>query len=241
MLASVDLVEQTRALIKAWNEGGPDAVNPFLGEHVVLVEREDNLERDTIIGRDPVNERFRDRRTVVGPATASIRSVEQLDAERVVADMDLHFEGRVSGVEGEFRMVHRYTWEGDLVVRLEEFADVASARGLTGSWELVEWTAGDAHPLGPDATGRLIYSDDGLMAAFLARSDGCSDALAYSGAWELLGGETVVHHVSVSTRASFVGKDLVRLVSWEGADLVLTTPPTRDGVVNVLRWRREEG
>jgi hypothetical protein len=105
---------------------------------------------------------------------------------------------------------------------------------LTGTWRLVEWTAGDGHPLGADAVGRLLYSGDGCMAALLARADGFSDALAYSGTWELLGGEEVVHHVSVSTRRSFVGADLVRAVSWEGDDLVLTTPPP----VNVLRWRR---
>ena len=110
---------------------------------------------------------------------------------------------------------------------------------LEGSWHLVEWTFGDDHPLGPDAIGRLLYSGDGFMAAFLARADGHTDALAYSGSWELRGGD-VVHHVSVSTRPGFVGKDLVRAVSWEGDDLVLTTPP-RDGVENVLRWRRADG
>ena len=113
-------------------------------------------------------------------------------------------------------------------------------RELLGAWDLVEWTADDAHPSGPDALGRLIYSDDGLMSAFLARADGSSDALAYSGTWELRGDE-VVHHVSLSTRGSFVDRDLVRTVSWAGDDLVLTTPPTRDGVVNRLRWRRARG
>ena len=189
----------------------------FARDDVVLVERADILERDTIFGRDAVVERFRDRLALVGPSKAALRSMDQLDAERVLADMDLHFEGRVSGVEGEFRMVHLYTWEGDLLARIEEFTDVTSARGLPGAWRLVEWTAGDSHPLGDDAVGRLIYSDDGFMAAFLARADGFSDALAYSGAWELRGGEEVVHHVSVSTRESFVGRDLVRAVSWEGS------------------------
>ena len=109
---------------------------------------------------------------------------------------------------------------------------------LVGSWDLVEWTYGDEHhPLGDDAVGRLIYSDDGFMTAFLARADGWSDALAYSGTWELRGREEVVHRALISTRGSFVGKALVRAVSWEGDDLVLTTPP-RDGVANVLRWRR---
>jgi len=108
----------------------------------------------------------------------------------------------------------------------------AHAVDLVGTWQLVEWSAR------ADAVGRLIYSADGFMSAFLAGPDGSSDALAYSGTWELRGGEEVVHRVSLATRESFVGKDLVRAVSWLDGDLVLTTPPTRDGVVNVLRWRR---
>ena len=115
---------------------------------------------------------------------------------------------------------------------------------LTGSWELVEWTASDGekvrHPSGPDAAGRLIYSDDGFMSAFLATADGTSGSLAYSGTWEMRGGEEVVHTVTLATVDSFVGTDLVRSVSWEGSDLVLTTPP-RDGWVNTLRWRRAAG
>jgi hypothetical protein len=102
---------------------------------------------------------------------------------------------------------------------------------LVGAWQLVEWSARD------DAVGRLIYSGDGFMSAFLAGGDGSTDALAYSGTWELRG-EEVVHHVSLATRESFVGRALVRAVSWVDGDLVLTTPPTVDGVVNVLRWRR---
>ena len=241
MLAVVDLVARTHELLSAWNEDGPDAVGPFARDDVVLVEREDVLERDTILGKPAVIDRFRDRLALVGPSTAAPRSVEQLDGERVIADMDLHFEGRVSGVEGDLQMVHVYTWRGELLERIEEFPNTGSARGLAGAWRLVEWTAGDSHPLGDDAAGRLIYSADGLMSAFLSRGDGSTDALAYSGTWKLRGREEVVHHVSLSTRESFVGRELVRYLSWEGADLVLTTPPTRDGVVNVLRWQREGG
>jgi hypothetical protein len=106
---------------------------------------------------------------------------------------------------------------------------------LEGAWHLVEWTHDDGPPLGADAVGRLIYSADGFMAAFLARADGFSDAMAYSGTWELRGREEVVHRVSLSTRERFVGAELIRSVSWLDGDLVLTTPPP----VNVLRWRRE--
>jgi hypothetical protein len=115
---------------------------------------------------------------------------------------------------------------------------------LTGTWELVEWTAsrdGEVrHPSGPDATGRILYSEDGFMSAFLARADGSSDALAYSGTWEMRGSEEVVHHVTLSTVAAFAGTDLVRTISWADEDLLLTTPP-RSGWVNVLRWRRAAG
>jgi hypothetical protein len=227
----VDLVARTRDLLNSWNEGGPDALVAFAHDELVLVEGDDLLERDTIFGKPAVVDRFRDRLALVGPSTAALRAVDQLGEDRVLADMDLHFSGPVSGVEGEFRMVHVYTWQDGLLARIEEFRDITSARGLVGSWQLVEWSARG------DATGRLIYSEDGFMSAFLAGPDGFSDALAYSGTWELRDGE-VVHHVSLSTQESFVGKDLVRAVSWQDGDLVLTTPPTRDGVVNVLRWRR---
>jgi hypothetical protein len=114
---------------------------------------------------------------------------------------------------------------------------------LAGTWELVEWTASSddkvRHPCGPDALGRLVYSDS-LVSAFLSRADGSSDAVSYCGTWERLGGEEVVHHVTLSTVEAFVRTDLVRTVSWDGSDLVLTTPP-RDGWVNVLRWRRADG
>jgi hypothetical protein len=230
----VDLIERTRKLLDAWNEGGPDALTPFAQDDVVLVEREDVLERDTIFGRAAVIDRFRDRLALGGPSQAVVRSVERVGADGVLADMELHFEGRVSGVEGDFRMVHLYTWSGNLLARVEEFPDITSARGLVGAWELVEW-----QPRG-DSVGRLIYSGEGFMTAFLAGPDGFSDALAYSGTWDLRRGEEVVHHVSLATRESFVGKDLVRAVSWEDGDLVLTTPPARDGVVHVLRWRRED-
>jgi ketosteroid isomerase-like protein len=231
----VDLVGRTRELLNAWNEGGPDSLAQFAHDDLVLVEGEGLLERDTIFGKDAVLERFRDRLVLVGPSEAAARSIDQLAEGVVLADMDLRFEGRVSGVEGDFRMVHLYTWADGLLSRIEEFRDPTSARGLAGAWELVDWSARAG------AVGRLIYSDQGVMSALLAGADGFSDALAYSGTWELRGGEEVVHHVSVSTRESFVGKDLVRAVSWADGDLVLTTPPTRDGVVHVLRWRRAGG
>lgn len=217
----MDLVQRTRELLSAWNDGGPGAFEAFARDDVVLVEREDLLERDTIFGRAAVIDRFRDRLALEGPSRVTARSVDSLDAQRVIVELE--------------HLVLRYTWEDGLLARIEEFSDATSARGLVGAWRLVEWSDRG------DAVGRLIYSADGFMTAFLAGPDGFSDALAYSGTWELRGGEEVVHHVSLATRKSFVGKALVRAVSWDDGDLVLTTPPTRAGMVHVLRWRREGG
>lgn len=156
--------------------------------------------------------------------------------------------GKASGVSAEMlRGGARFDFRDGKVGRLTLYRDRARAfadwesDALDGTWQLVEWTASNGersrHPSGPDAVGRIIYSSSGYMSAHLAGADGFSGALSYSGTWELLGGEEVVHHVTISTVEAFVGTDLVRTVSWEGDHLVLTTPP-RDGWVNVLRWRR---
>ena len=155
--------------------------------------------------------------------------------------------GKASGLPAEMlRGGARFDFRGGKVVRLTLFRDRAIAlqdwegEAIDGTWDLVEWIASNGeksrHPSGPDARGRLIYSADGFMSAFLAAADGTSNALAYSGTWDRRGDE-VVHRVTLATVDSFVGTDLVRSVSWEGSDLVLTTPP-RDGWLNRLRWRR---
>lgn len=237
----MNLAQRNRSWVAAWNARGVEALPDFCADDVVLVERQDVLEADEIRGLSAVKERIAERLALVGPSHAALRSVEPVDSSRALVDMDLHFQGQASGVEGEFRMVHLYTFRGDRIARIEEFPDresaLAAAGSLVGAWRLIEWTFGGEHPLGADAVGRLLYSGDGYMAALLARADGFSDALAYSGTWESRGSEEVVHHVSLSTRGSFVRRKLVRAVSWEGSDLVLTTPPP----VNVLRWRREGG
>ena len=65
------------------------------------------------------------------------------------------------------------------------------------------------------------------MLASLPAADGFSDALAYSGTWELRGGEEVVHHVC-SPRATPSSERPGPAVSWAG-DLVLSTPPREMG------------
>lgn len=136
---------------------------------------------------------------------------------------------------------------------------------LAGSWSLIRWEATvdgqpAGYPMGEDARGLLLYTPDGTVSAILHTArrpvfgtrlfrHGSAEAqqmaaltyVSYAGAWELRD-EEVHHYVRHSLFPDWVGTDLVRAVSWEDGDLVLTTLPerTRSGkvVVNRLRWRR---
>ena len=64
MLASWTWSSGPASCSNAWNDGGPDAIGAFARDDVVLVEREDVLERDTILGK------ARRRRALPRPARA---------------------------------------------------------------------------------------------------------------------------------------------------------------------------
>lgn len=135
---------------------------------------------------------------------------------------------------------------------------------LIGTWRLVDWTVTVddtlTRPFGGQAEGLLTYTTDGHMWATLQRRDrlplgtgtlaaataeqrgsAAAGYLAYSGRYTTQGDE-VIHHVEFSLFPDWVGDDQVRLIGWEGDDLVLSTHPqqTSSGrtVINRLRWRR---
>lgn len=144
-------------------------------------------------------------------------------------------------------------------------AGMTTEPDLAGSWSLVCWDATvdgqpAGYPMGPDARGLLLYSPDHSVSAILhtadrpafgtrlfvqgseqARQEAALTYVSYAGTWELRG-EQVHHHVEHSLFPDWVGTDLVRAVSWQDGELVLTTLPerTRSGkaAVNRLRWRR---
>jgi hypothetical protein len=142
--------------------------------------------------------------------------------------------------------------------------DAARARALVGCWDLTafESRTGDdeaVHPLGPDPRGRLVYTEDGFVSVLVAGGErprfssadlrGGSDAeivqafrsfIAYSGRYRVEG-DVVIHDVDVSLLPNWVGDSQRRLVSLEGDELALSTPPIEiDGaaVTSVIRWRR---
>jgi hypothetical protein len=136
---------------------------------------------------------------------------------------------------------------------------------LVGTWDLVSWAlAADGaprpHGFGDDVTGQLLYLGDGHMSAILSdphraplsvepfaaapvdeRAEAARAYVSYGGRWSVRGDE-VVHHVEFCLLPNWVGTDLVRTVSWQGEDLVLSTAPESDAkgrtVTNRLVWRR---
>jgi Lipocalin-like domain len=118
---------------------------------------------------------------------------------------------------------------------------------LIGTWRLLSWENRSvedgqlSYPLGEDATGYIMYNEDGYMFVAImaphrlrfAHDDLLSatkeeEALAeetyvsYCGRYDFLG-DTVVHHVELSLFPNWIGGDQERLVDLRGERLTLST------------------
>ncbi|GLY29231.1 lipocalin-like domain-containing protein [Kineosporia sp. NBRC 101731] len=136
---------------------------------------------------------------------------------------------------------------------------------LLGTWKLISWRrlsqdASASFPLGPAASGILIYAPGGRMAVQmtgerrspLATTDPLGGspqerAAAYSGYLAYFGGytftdDTVTHLVEGSSYPNWSGAQQERPYTIEVGRLVLRTLPTSlpDGsvVVNEMSWER---
>lgn len=136
---------------------------------------------------------------------------------------------------------------------------------LLGGWHLDRWdytVDGEfrGYPMGEDAIGQIVYTDNGRVAAILSFADRERfDAdqfhkatteeqaaagvtyVSYGGSFEVVD-DRVLHHVEYSLFPNWVGTDLVRTISWDEGRLVLTSLPEQSStgktVVNRLFWRR---
>ncbi len=133
-----------------------------------------------------------------------------------------------------------------------------------GSWKLVSWriSAGDGgwhYPLGPNAEGLIVYAPDGYMFAALMAAERpdflgsdplegsayeCLTAMrsyhTYCGRYRLED-DRVLHMVEMCLCPNLRGSTQVRYYRFDGADLILSTPPlTRAGTTGTaeLVWRR---
>ena len=146
---------------------------------------------------------------------------------------------------------------------------IAAADELVGVWRLVSYTTTDPdtgevfYPFGRNASGYIIYTAGGRMAALLQaegrkrfsagnrinapaeeRAEAFTTSSAYTGTYTY-SVDRVVHHVEVATNPDWIGSDQLRFPKVEGKRLTITTPllPTRpDGKLrgSVLVWERVE-
>jgi len=136
---------------------------------------------------------------------------------------------------------------------------------IVGTWKLQTWRRvvdnGEVtYPLGEDATGVLIYTENRTMAVQmvaaqrpsiatedalggdpLQRAAAYSTCLAYFGTYEVQG-DSVTHRIQGSLFPNWSGTAQTRPFTLDGDRLVLSTPPTKGAggtVVNEIVWLRE--
>jgi len=132
---------------------------------------------------------------------------------------------------------------------------------LAGTWKLVSasstTSSGERNeaPYGPSPSGLLTYRD-GRVTALISydgrnslsagggsleeQAEAFKTFFAYAGRY-VFDGVKVTHHVEVSSIQDYVGKDLVRNVTFRGDQVILVTPPTRiNGEIQTVEliWQR---
>ncbi len=120
----------------------------------------------------------------------------------------------------------------------------ARASLLHGGWQLESWSLihddgrPDAHPMGPDARGYILYTPQGQVSATIMRADG-SACFAYAGRYEVADG-AVYHSIELSTDPALVGVRSTRHIALDGDRLVLSGPDFAAGTGRTQRiaWRR---
>jgi hypothetical protein len=120
-----------------------------------------------------------------------------------------------------------------------------NATGLLGGWHLERWSLVHEdgppphHPLGPDAKGFILYTQDGYVSATLLRSTGAAMSFAYAGRYEVRDG-AVYHSIEVATDRSLVGITSTRHIALDGDRLTLSGPDfsAGSGCTQKIVWRR---
>ena len=132
---------------------------------------------------------------------------------------------------------------------------------LIGAWRLKSWTAYDdknnkLYPLGINAQGIIIYTDDGSMSATIMNPDqmdhlrdgismdsimmGKGAYFSYAGSYCVMDGKAL-HMVEVSLIPEFIGTGQERFFEIEGNTLTIhSETPLSDGsiVKHILIWQR---
>jgi hypothetical protein len=132
---------------------------------------------------------------------------------------------------------------------------------LVGTWKLVSasstTSAGERNetPYGENPVGFLTYTADGRITAMISyggrkalisggtaeeQAEAFKTFLAYAGRYSR-SGDTITHSVEISSIQAYVGKNLIRTVTFHGDRITLVTPPTpMNGKIRTfeLIWER---
>lgn len=141
---------------------------------------------------------------------------------------------------------------------------MAEGQTVVGGWRLVSFENHDGDgrvrlPYGPDPVGYILYTADGRMSATIMRGErtpiageprrgegsaqkarAFEEYLSYAGRYTFLG-DRVIHHVEVALWPSWVGADLLRLATFDGARLILRTQPSENEArsrTTIIIWER---
>ncbi|NKB50419.1 MAG: hypothetical protein GKS02_13760 [Alphaproteobacteria bacterium] len=132
-----------------------------------------------------------------------------------------------------------------------------SKADLLGAWTLDEWYVEDeddgrSHPMGRDAQGMIMYTDDGHMSAIVHAKDRFLPAdrptdedrleaftsyIHYAGAWDV-DEDNVVHKVEHALDPNIQGQTIVRAVEHDGARMSFTGKAPVGTGTHVIVWKR---
>ena len=124
---------------------------------------------------------------------------------------------------------------------------------LTGTWEMTSFVTtfedgATQLSYGKTPQGRITYTEDGFMSAHLwdpdrhipdSLPDGREAYFSYCGTYEVED-DTVVHHVTASTRPHWTGQTITRRLVPRGEEIELIAAVEFEGRAGeaVIRWRR---
>lgn len=115
-------------------------------------------------------------------------------------------------------------------------------RRFLGTWRLVgvdREVAGSGEKLDRDVmeTGFICYTDEPRMMVIIRRVEAeRQEVISYAGSWTIEG-DTVLHHVDISSRAAWVDTKQVRHFAFDGNRLVLSPPVSPDFTHKVVTRR----
>jgi hypothetical protein len=120
-----------------------------------------------------------------------------------------------------------------------------NAKALLGAWRLVSWSfvyddgRPTEYPLGSDAKGLILYTEDGHVSATLMRTTGAAESFAYAGRYQVRDG-AVYHSIEVATNPALIGITSTRHIALDGDRLTLSGPDfsADSGRIQRIVWQR---